>query len=400
MEQVLHAFALDSDLERLEDLMAEFNLFDVLGISRREINHSAVLAWLLNPNGSHRLRDYFLRNFLSQTAAEARKRGILTSTQFDIDSWNLRDVQVATEHYNIDILLIGEKGGFVCLIENKIGSNEHSDQLTRYLDTVNRKYAGLTVLPVFLTPYGTEPRVEQYVPFSYEMVACLIERTLKMGGSTISKEVNSFLKQYLSNLDRYVLDTVDNIDKLAYHLYHKHSEAIRRISRARAWPDKMIWNIVESAIRRYAPDLQHVRPNQQNWRRFSPLSLRDIVELRQGTCEVRIGNLVLFEFICDNKALDLYCTVDSHLQVNEIHERIKELVQTNWKPWNSKGIRSGGDAWYWKHILSKQDHSPFHLDRATHKIERAIRDFYKNDYWWLINNIRQAFGYPLINSPE
>ena len=71
--EALQALVVDSDLERLEDLLAEFNLFDVLKIERRERQHSALLAWLLDPHGSHGLRDYFLRRFLSEAAAEARE---------------------------------------------------------------------------------------------------------------------------------------------------------------------------------------------------------------------------------------------------------------------------------------------------------------------------------------
>ena len=49
----LQNFILDRDFERLEDELAEFNLFDVLGVEHKELQHSALLAWLLNPRGSH-----------------------------------------------------------------------------------------------------------------------------------------------------------------------------------------------------------------------------------------------------------------------------------------------------------------------------------------------------------
>ena len=48
----LQRLILDEDLEHLEDLLAEFNLFDVLKIERRELQHSALLAWLLDPSVS------------------------------------------------------------------------------------------------------------------------------------------------------------------------------------------------------------------------------------------------------------------------------------------------------------------------------------------------------------
>ena len=89
-KEALQALMLDGDLERLEDQLAGFNLFDVLGIWHRELQHSWVIAWLLDPRGSHGLGGYFLRAFLSLAAKEARKRGIPAPTPFDVDGWRCR----------------------------------------------------------------------------------------------------------------------------------------------------------------------------------------------------------------------------------------------------------------------------------------------------------------------
>ena len=75
----------NSDLEHLEDLIAEFNIFEVLGVQTRETRHSAFLAWLLDPSGNHGLGDYFLRRFLWQVTSRARAVGMTTTTAFDVD---------------------------------------------------------------------------------------------------------------------------------------------------------------------------------------------------------------------------------------------------------------------------------------------------------------------------
>ena len=64
-EEALQALIMDPDLERLENLLAEFNLLKVLGVARSEIHHSRTIAWLLNPRESHGLGNYFLHGFLS-----------------------------------------------------------------------------------------------------------------------------------------------------------------------------------------------------------------------------------------------------------------------------------------------------------------------------------------------
>lgn len=54
-QERLEQFVIDNpELEQLEDLLAKFNIFDVLKLQRQEIRHSNFLAWLFDPSGSHR----------------------------------------------------------------------------------------------------------------------------------------------------------------------------------------------------------------------------------------------------------------------------------------------------------------------------------------------------------
>ena len=53
-------------LESLSKWTNEFNMFDVLKISRTEIRHSNMLGWLLDPNESHGLGDTFLYRVVSK----------------------------------------------------------------------------------------------------------------------------------------------------------------------------------------------------------------------------------------------------------------------------------------------------------------------------------------------
>ncbi len=393
-EEALQGLILDSDLERLEDLLAEFNLFDVLGIARQETQHSAFLAWLLDPRGSHGLRDYFLRGFLTQATDEARKNGTLALTPLDVDSWKLSDIKVATERHRIDTLLIDENDGFVCLIENKIGSGEHSDQLRRYLRTVEREYKGLTPFPIYLTPEGTDPTMEEdarrYVPMDYGVVAVLIDRALKTRGSTISATVASFLAQYVRSLRRRVLNNVDNIDELAYQLYNNHREAIDRIIRAKDLPSAITLDIVDSVMEGYVPYLQRDFHFRDGRRFFSP-DLEEIPELKDGKGWTKSGRLVLFEFWHGEELLRLAVVVGPGPQ--ETRERLHELSQRGDGPWtHGSRMKKTQFQMYRQPILSQQDYDPFDLDMARPKIEKAIADFFSNDYWSIVSAIREEFG--------
>ena len=60
------------ELEKLKKELSEFNknrvlnFFDITLISKREISHSAFLAWLLNPKENHGLNDLFLQSILKK----------------------------------------------------------------------------------------------------------------------------------------------------------------------------------------------------------------------------------------------------------------------------------------------------------------------------------------------
>ena len=73
--EALERFVVDNDdLLALEERVGRFNLFDALGIARRELSHSNFLAWLLDPAESHGQGPLFLRavlmDLLRQTPVE------------------------------------------------------------------------------------------------------------------------------------------------------------------------------------------------------------------------------------------------------------------------------------------------------------------------------------------
>ena len=330
-EELLQALVLDRDLERLEDLLAEFNLFDVLKIERRELQHSALLAWLLDPRGSHGLRDYFLRRFLSEATAQARERGVADVTPLDVDGWKLDDIEVATERHNIDVLLIDEADRFVCLIENKIGAGEHSGQLSRYLAEVEGRYEGFAPFPIFLTPDGAEPNsehdAERYVPLDYGRVAALVDRTLRTRGSTISSSVAAFLRQYARTLRRHVLNTTDNIDELALQIYNNHRAAIDIINGAMPALENRNWEVIDGVVEQHAP-LFRPDGHSKGYRRFYAPDLEEIPDLKGGRGWTRSRRILLFEFQYTRNRLVLNIGPGP----DETRRRIYELCQRNEVP--------------------------------------------------------------------
>jgi hypothetical protein len=52
------------DLQRLENALRKFNLFDSLKLVWQEVKHSDFLAYLLDPQQNHGLGDIFLKSLL------------------------------------------------------------------------------------------------------------------------------------------------------------------------------------------------------------------------------------------------------------------------------------------------------------------------------------------------
>ena len=116
--QALQAFTdtvQNPDLPRLETLLSRFNLFEAVGAVRHELRHSDFLAFLLDPSRTHGLGPAFLHRFLEAA--------------LDLDSVDFGRAYVLREWHHSDILIVDEASRFAVIIENKIGTGEHSDQV-------------------------------------------------------------------------------------------------------------------------------------------------------------------------------------------------------------------------------------------------------------------------------
>jgi hypothetical protein len=64
-QRILEDFVVGNvDLQRLEILLRKFNLFEALKLVWVEVRHSDFLAYLLDPQQNHGLRDSFLKALL------------------------------------------------------------------------------------------------------------------------------------------------------------------------------------------------------------------------------------------------------------------------------------------------------------------------------------------------
>ena len=217
----LEAFVVGNpDLERLETLLDQFNMFEAIGAVRQELRHSDFLAFLLNPNQNHGLGDAFTKGLLQKALSYAPGK-VLPITAIDLDIWDLNELMVFREWQNIDILLVDERNHFVVIIENKVVSGEHGDQLSRYYRIVNEHYPDWSNLCLFLTPEGLEPSDECYIPIDYNLIADLVERLTETRSSTLGPDVGILMTHYSQMLRRYIVSESETAE-LCRKIYRKH----------------------------------------------------------------------------------------------------------------------------------------------------------------------------------
>lgn len=132
-----------------------FNIYNILNLKTKEVRtHSAFIAELLNPKGTHFLGTLFLDAFITLLPKEVFQdfsdiKTITTEVEFFIGPIN----PTAKTGGRIDILLKDSFNNTIC-IENKIDAGDQDDQIERYFNYNKAKNK-----VVYLTRYGEEPDV-------------------------------------------------------------------------------------------------------------------------------------------------------------------------------------------------------------------------------------------------
>lgn len=138
----------------------QFNVFNVLGLWSEEVRlHSAMIAELLNPSGSHGCFDSFLRLFMSKVL----KLPVKNHT-------SLTKALVEAEYYISPISDDGQEGGRIdvrvdiredevpsLIIENKIYAPDQKNQLLRYYNYCKKEYGSNRFKIIYLTLDGKCP---------------------------------------------------------------------------------------------------------------------------------------------------------------------------------------------------------------------------------------------------
>lgn len=399
---LLEKFVVDNeDLEHLESLLDQFNIFEAVGMVRQEIRHSNCLAFLLDPSASHRLGDILLKTFLKRLLIGVDYAPV---SSIEIDVANLADTQVRREWKNIDILLFSETSRIVCVIENKVDSQEHSNQLYRYREIVLDQFKGFKQIFVYLTPTGVLPNSDEdqqhWLPYSYDKVAALLDDVSNRYRSTIGSEVHTLIQHYSNLIKRHLMEDSE-IAQLCRKIYWQHKEALDLIYEHRPDLEAEVYEVIKARVSS-TPSDKVVGDYSQPARKLFRFAVPQWDALPfQKTCEgwTKSNRILLFEFgvIQPNVYLKLTLgpgELSNRVAIFEALNNHNIIGWTNDKPSNNKG---------WITLIKRHVCGNVSPDTSISDISEEIQTFWsqflENDLPLINDAMIQTFQTPNPNQP-
>jgi hypothetical protein len=159
IRELVNQLISDPEFQELHRFLTMESFFGILGINEREVVHTCLLGWLLNPRASHGMGSQPLRQFLLLCSRRLFKEKAAFGDEFrdisfidpaSISATNFDQLKVQTEYPHdfgrCDIFVYSNsissdetqcKSPFL-LIEYKINADEGEDQTERYVEFVNQ----------------------------------------------------------------------------------------------------------------------------------------------------------------------------------------------------------------------------------------------------------------------
>ena len=378
---LLTDFVIDNpELERLEDIISDFNLFEVLNLQKQEIRHSNFLAWVLNPTQPHALGSYLLKRVLIKASSRGGSIGDNPISPIDVDVWDLSETLVLREENRIDILLLNEVEGFVCAIENKLDSQDHSQQLSRYRNLIEKKYPDFKRQYILLSPEGDPPKeegeIDYWVTMGYGEICEALEKAIEIRSHTMSGEVRSFIQHYTTMLRRHVLEDSE-VQTLARKIYQRHQKAIELINEYKPDYILQIKEILEELVQ--AEKTLSLDHSSKSFIRFYSGEWDNYKSLLSGRGQWTPSNRVLL-FEAKNPGDSLRLSLLIGPGERSMREKIFEMSRQN--PAFNPRSRELGQKWntiFQKEILKKADLREPDLSLIEPKIRDAMASFFSED---------------------
>jgi len=369
----------DPEFQSLHNALNKPNLFNVLDNLSYEIRHSNFLAWILNPHGSHKQGDLFLKRFLNSINENTEVSEVF---------------EIRREQDKTDILIRSKYR--VIVIENKTSTVDSTDQLKRYRRLILEKYSKLTQRYIYWTPSGDQPtdKGEQifWTTYSYGLFVSDFEPLLN---DITDYRVAVYLGDYIDSLKINTLSNSAYIDS-AKSLIERHKEYIGKIFADDNESDsatKITFKFIEkhsfyqrgngffsinkhyraafeTACKSFHYNLTRSSDSQSTYFGFLPTELTDAIEAEELCFEYH------FRFTEKTNHLRLVFTITSE----SIHNRrVREVLRNNLKLYHALELsvptKSKGE----NYIGVVHKNIPFNPLEVDHsKITEHIHDLFRD----------------------
>lgn len=259
-----------------------FNIFNILKLQSNEVRlHSALLAELLCPNGSHGASSLFLKAFLNVIGED---EDYIKAPVAEKITERYIGKKTKTEGGIIDIII--EDGNHAIIIENKIYAPDQENQLVRYYNYGKKKFPnGFKLLYLTLhgddasdNSLGGEDIQPQNISYANEIIDWL-EQCSELAkdrdnAKTIINQYNELVKeltgkdmdkQYLERLKEIILDKEDN-QKAVGEILKMQDELMDEIIERNIW--QPLKEYAESKGLKYGEDDNSSWIYKQEWKYY------------------------------------------------------------------------------------------------------------------------------------
>jgi hypothetical protein len=232
LRREIRNFNNDENVSKLESYYNSKSLPEIIGASRKELAHSSFLAWILNNTESHMLGVFPVKKLLEILVIYSKEKQLANHKELYnsiiISDFELDNIYIETErsiknvgrldiYIEANIKYLDKVKKLKLIVENKVGTKEHSDQTTKYFDYYESiKEENDINFYVFLTPISSlelidletpECSCKEYIQINYQSVVdFILEPALS---KNITDKTRFIIKEYLQSLSQPTLDKDD-----------------------------------------------------------------------------------------------------------------------------------------------------------------------------------------------
>lgn len=373
-----------------------FNVFNVLGLWSEEVRlHSAMLAELLNPEGSHGCGDAFLVEFLREVLYNDKKiqdlsKAIIT-TEYNIgyiskDGMNGGRIDILIEMPN-------ESSLPALIIENKIYAGDQANQLRRYYNWgLGHFYSPEKFKILYLTLDGSNPSSDSIgkgKDFNYETISYAnhIRMWLNRCASIAydKPKVRETIIQYNHLLDQITTSNMEDKNLLVEEIA-SNNDYLKNAILLCSLQNDIIKKAIMGPIRQALENIQKIAQDKIN-----PLTVEFKLDDAFGEKGGKIDIGFSYIITDGNYTVNLRYTFD-HWGLNDLYYGISEINTSREIQLRQPIFNNQTDTWHWGWEWMPDKYRYWNGKNLYDMIEELTSDAFESSelYKTIINSIERA----------